>query len=106
MGSIANWLEAAGVRQGDRVAIAMRNYPEWMLTYWACVTSGVGAVGMNAWWIGEEIDYALKDSAPKVLICDQERLDRFNEVEENFPDLKVVGVRLSGDADGVTPFQN
>ena len=102
--SIANWLEAAGVRQGDRVAIAMRNYPEWMLTYWACVTSGVGAVGMNAWWIGEEIDYAMKDSAPKVLICDQERLDRFNEVKENFPDLKVVGVRLSGDADGVTPF--
>ncbi len=58
---IANWLEANGVKQGDRVAIAMRNYPEWMLTYWACVSQGIAVVGMNAWWIGEEIDYALKD---------------------------------------------
>lgn len=102
--SIANWLAAAGVKQGDRVAIAMRNYPEWMLSYWACVSQGIAAVGMNAWWIGEEIDYALKDSAPKVLIVDQERLDRFNEIKANFPDLKVVGVRLDGNPDGVTPF--
>ncbi|MFN3237091.1 MAG: class I adenylate-forming enzyme family protein [Pseudomonadales bacterium] len=102
--SIANWLEAAGVQQGDRVAIAMRNYPEWLLSYWACVSQGIAAVGMNAWWIGEEIDYALKDSAPKVLICDQERLDRFNEVKANFPDMKVIGVRLDNPVEGVTPF--
>ena len=48
--SIANWLIAQGVEPGDRVAIAMRNYPEWMLIYWACACVGVAAVGMNAWW--------------------------------------------------------
>ena len=102
--AIANWLEAQGVKQGDRVAIAMRNYPEWLLTYWACVSQGVAAVGMNAWWIGEEMDYALEDSAPKVLICDQERLDRFNELKDKFPDMIVVGVRLNGSPEGVVPW--
>jgi len=47
--AIAAWMAAQGVKPGDRVAIAMRNYPEWMLIYWACVASGVTAVGMNAW---------------------------------------------------------
>ena len=47
--SIANWLLANGVAPGDRVAIAMRNYPEWMLIYWACACIGVAVVVMNAW---------------------------------------------------------
>jgi long-chain acyl-CoA synthetase len=102
--SLANWLAANGIKQGDRVAISMRNYPEWLLSYWACVSQGIAAVGMNAWWIGEEMDYALKDSAPKVLICDQERLDRFNELKEHFPDMLVVGVRLNEPVEGVTPW--
>src|ERR1700761_1861462 len=74
--AIAAWLFAQGVKPGDRVAIDMRNYPEWMLIYWACLSVGVAAVGMNAWWVPDEIDYALRDSAPKVVFCDQERLDR------------------------------
>ena len=41
--AIASWLFAQGVQPGDRVAISMRNYPEWMLVYWACVS--VGKIG-------------------------------------------------------------
>ena len=61
--AIANWLIAAGVKTGDRVGIAMRNYPEWMLIYWACVSTGVAVVGMNAWWVADEFDFALADSS-------------------------------------------
>ena len=57
--SLANWLIAQGVKPGDRVAIAMRNYPEWMLCYWASLSVGAAVVGMNAWWIGSEMLYAL-----------------------------------------------
>ena len=46
--AVASWLFAQGVKPGDRVAIAMRNYPEWMLIYWACVSTGIAVVGMNA----------------------------------------------------------
>ena len=47
--SIANWMHANGIKRGDRVAIAMRNFPEWMLNYWAWPSLGVAVVGMNAW---------------------------------------------------------
>ncbi|MEH6581790.1 MAG: class I adenylate-forming enzyme family protein [Halioglobus sp.] len=96
--SIANWLSQQGVEPGDRVAIAMRNYPEWMMAYWAITSMGAVAVGMNAWWVPHEMNYALKDSAPKVLICDKERLLRFEEIRENFPDLVVTAVRLEDEA--------
>ena len=94
--SIANWLALQGVQPGDRVAIAMRNYPEWMLAYWAIVSMGAVAVGMNAWWVPNEMHFALNDSRPKVMICDEERLVRFDEIREDFPELVVAAVRLEG----------
>lgn len=104
--AIACWLRANGVEAGDRVAISMRNYPEWLLTYWACVSQGIAVVGMNAWWIGAEMKFGLEDSAPKVLICDVERLARFNEIKEAFPSLTVVGVRLPEAVENVIPFSD
>ncbi len=80
--AVASWLADQGVKPGDRVAIAMRNYPEWMLIYWACVASGIAVVGMNAWWTPEEMAYALTDSAPSILFVDSERLERVRERPE------------------------
>ncbi|MDQ0465137.1 long-chain acyl-CoA synthetase [Caulobacter ginsengisoli] len=91
--SIANWLMDQGVKPGDRIAIAMRNYPEWMLIYWAAVSIGVAVVGMNAWWTAEEMEYALKDSAPKVLFADPERLARVLERPGMAEGIKLVAVR-------------
>ncbi|HVK80460.1 MAG TPA: AMP-binding protein [Verrucomicrobiae bacterium] len=98
--SFAAWLIAQGVRGGDRVAIAMRNYPEWLLAYWACVSIGVAAVGFNAWWVTEELAYAIKDSAPKVIVCDQERFERLPA--EAKQSTKIVLVRAT--ATGVTTW--
>ena len=91
--SAAAWMAEQGVKPGDRVAIAMRNYPEWMLLYWACVATGVVVVGMNAWWTPEEMDYALKDSEPKVLFADSERLERALSIDGVTDRMNVVGVR-------------
>ncbi|MCB1644025.1 MAG: acyl--CoA ligase [Pseudomonadales bacterium] len=102
--AIANWLKQQGVSHGERVAIAMRNYPEWLLSYWACVSQGIGVVGMNAWWVAEEMEYGLQDSAPRVLICDQERFDHFSKIADKFPDIRVVGVRLNAYPASVTPI--
>ena len=102
--SIGNWLIQSGVQPGDRVAIAMRNYPEWLLSYWATLSIGATVVGMNAWWIGPEILYALEDSTPKVMILDQERLAQLEESRDQLGDLKLVGVRLPEPAVGVTPW--
>ncbi len=102
--SIANWMHANGIKRGDRVAIAMRNFPEWMLSYWALTSIGVAVVGMNAWWVTDEMQYGLSDSAPKALICDQDRLNNFTPVRDQFADMKVIGVRLAQPADGVIDY--
>jgi len=90
---VARWLADNGVQPGDRVAIAMRNYPEWMLCYWAIVSAGAVAVGVNAWWVPEELAYGLNDCAPTVIFCDRERLQRFAEIRDEVPPMQVVGVR-------------
>ena len=91
--AVAAWLTERGIAPGDRVAIAMRNYPEWMLIYWACLCLGVAAVGMNAWWVTEELEYALKDSAPKVVFADAERLARILERPDMAAGATLVAVR-------------
>ncbi|MEN9505183.1 MAG: hypothetical protein RI958_1109 [Actinomycetota bacterium] len=85
-----------GVGSGDRVALAMRNYPEWVVGYWATIAVGAAVVGMNAWWTPTEMAYGLNDSTPKVLIADDERLERvlevLDEVRANNP-LHIISVR-------------
>jgi long-chain acyl-CoA synthetase len=93
--AVAAWLARQGVKPGDRVAIAMRNYPEWMLIYWACVCTGVAVVGVNAWWVPAEMSFGLKDSTPKVTFCDQERLERVLEDPATAATTKLVAVRVS-----------
>lgn len=94
-----------GVGPGDRVAVAMRNYPEWIITYWATVSLGAALVGMNAWWTTKEMAYALGDSAPSVVIVDDERLERLlpalDEVRAKRP-LAVIATRTEAELpDGV-----
>ena len=81
-----------GVAKGDRVAISMRNFPEWILAFTAVTSIGAIAVAMNALWRPEEMAYGLTNSGAKVLICDQERLDRLAECAEPV-DVKVIAVR-------------
>ena len=65
-----------GVGKGDRVAIGMRNYPEWVIAFAAITSIGAISVSLNAWWTEDELDYALEDSGTSVLIADVERVQR------------------------------
>ncbi len=89
---IAQVLVQQGVAPGDRVAIAMRNYPEWILAFTAITSIGAVAVAMNAHWQAEEMAYGLQDSGAKVLFADQERLDRLAQMPA-MPALTVLAVR-------------
>ena len=64
-----------GVKKGDRVAVAMRNFPEWVMSFAAIISVGAINVSMNSWWTEDEMDFALEDSGATVLICDQQRFD-------------------------------
>ena len=91
---LAAHLVAHGVTRGTRVGLAMRNYPEWVVSYWATVSLGAALVGMNAWWTAPEMEYALNDSQPVVLIADDERLERLQQIANAQP-MHIVTVRSS-----------
>lgn len=89
-------IDAHGVKQGDRVAIAMRNYPEWVFSFMAVTSIGAVAVAMNALWSTEEMHYGLTDSGAKVLIADADRIIRITPVLADLS-IAVLSVRVAGD---------
>ncbi len=75
--SLARELRTAfGVARGDRVALAMRNFPEFIVGFWGAALLGAIVVPLNAWWTGGELVYALDDASARVAIMDEERLQR------------------------------
>jgi long-chain acyl-CoA synthetase len=88
-------LVARGVRPGDRVALALRNYPEWVVAFAAITSIGAISVSLNAWWTTEELDYALRDSSSRLVIADAERVARIAPLLATQP-LEILAVRASG----------
>lgn len=86
--AVAARLHAAGVRPGDRVAIAMRNRPEWGVAFVASVLIGAVPAPINSFGLREELHAALNDLAPRVLFCDPERHARI--AGEGAPEVMVV----------------
>ncbi|MBW0106983.1 class I adenylate-forming enzyme family protein [Pseudonocardia sp. KRD291] len=66
-------LEGFGLAPGDRVAIAMRNVPEWPVVFFAAQVAGLVAVPLNAWWSAPELAWAVADSGSRVVFADTER---------------------------------
>ena len=91
-------LQDMGVRKGDRVALAMRNLPEWPVAFFAGAVIGAIVVPLNAWWTGEELSFGMADSGASVLICDAERWERMASHKDEMPDLRHVLVTRAGSA--------
>ncbi len=88
-----------GVKPGDRVAIAMRNYPEWITAYMATVSIGAIAVCLNTWWTVNEMRYGLEDSGSKLVFADVQRAEILAALQEDI-DFQIVTVRTDDAAPG------
>lgn len=82
-----------GVKVGDRVGIAMRNLPEWIISFAAITSVGAISVSLNAWWTEDELDYAINDSGLSLLIADSERVNRSDDACQR-AGVPILGVRL------------
>jgi acyl-CoA synthetase (AMP-forming)/AMP-acid ligase II len=65
-----------GIAKGDRIAIAMRNCPSWIITYMAVLKAGGIATLINGWWTSDELAHALKLTEPTLVIADESRARR------------------------------
>ena len=71
--TLAAHLHAQGIGKGDRVALAMRNLPEWPVAFFAITAIGAICVPLNAWWSAGELAFGIADSGARLVICDGER---------------------------------
>ncbi len=88
--TLAAHLRTLGIGPGDRVALAMRNLPEWPVAFFAATAIGAVMVPLNAWWTGAEMAYGLADSGARVLITDDERHHRLEDIYATIPSLDHV----------------
>jgi len=85
-----------GVKKGDRVALIMRNYPEWCISYIAATAMGAVIVPMNGWWTTEELDFAIQDCDAQVIVADRERIERLKPLVDTLG-FRCIAVRCEGD---------
>jgi acyl-CoA synthetase (AMP-forming)/AMP-acid ligase II len=76
---LAHALASRGIAKGDRVAIAMRNCPAWIVTYMAVLKAGGIATLLNGWWEAHEMEHAILLTDPKLIIADAARGKRIAE---------------------------
>ncbi len=87
-----------GVKQGDKVALAMRNYPEWCVSYMAVISLGAIVVPLNAWWKAEELQYGLEDCGARIVIVDGKRHEYIAPLKKQLG-LTMILARDDGAAD-------
>jgi len=85
-------LVARGIAKGDRVAIAMRNCPSWIITYMAALKAGAVATLLNGWWQTNELDHALSLTGPALILADAPRARRIEAIGEY--DLITLAIDL------------
>jgi acyl-CoA synthetase (AMP-forming)/AMP-acid ligase II len=88
---LARGLLARGIVKGDRVAIAMRNCPAWIVAYMAIVKAGGIATLLNGWWEPFEMEHAVQLSDPKLIIAD---LSRATRIAARCADRDVVSLAI------------
>lgn len=92
------------VAKGDRVAIAMRNLPEWVIAYIAITSIGAVVVPMNSWWTKNELAYGLQDSSVTAVVADPRRMTLIRAAQANDMACILVGTSTGADMAGVLSF--
>lgn len=88
--ALARHLAGQGVNKGDRVAIVMRNLPEWFIAYYGAALAGAIVTPLNGWWTGPELEFALVDSGASVAIVDDRQMASILPHLDACPALKRV----------------
>jgi len=98
--TLATKLRDMGIGKGDRIAIAMRNLPEWPVIFFAAASIGAIVVPLNAWWTAGELEYGIDDSGARLLFVDDERHRRFVEAMPRLPAVeRMIVARASAPLD-------
>ncbi|HXI87770.1 MAG TPA: class I adenylate-forming enzyme family protein, partial [Parvularculaceae bacterium] len=98
--ALAAEFQRLGISRGDRIALAMRNLPEWPVVFFAATSIGAIITPLNAWWTAGELSYGLSVSGTRLLVCDAERWERLEPEIAALPVLRDIFVSRAENALG------
>lgn len=101
--TLAAELQARGLKKGDRVALVMRNLPEWPVVFMAGLLAGAIMVPLNAWWTGAELAYGILDCGARFIFADAERLSRLADLP---PGVEIIVTRAANPPPGVRVLED
>ena len=92
---MAYFLQSIGLKKGDRVAIMLPNSPQAVITYYGALMAGGVVVQVNPLYTERELEYQMKDSGAKYIVCLDILLPRVSKVRDE-TDLKhAIVTRVS-----------
>lgn len=87
--NLASYLQSQHVQPGDKIALAMRNRPEWCIAFVAIVMVGAVPAPVNSFCQGDELIVAFEDVSASAVICDYERCQRVAQFQDRLPSLVI-----------------
>ena len=93
-------VEKFGVKPGDRVALWLKNRPEFIPAFFGIVNAGAVVVPINNFLKPAEVNYILSDSGSDLLITDEELGGHFPELAAARPTLELLRVEEFSGEDG------
>ncbi|MEH3048539.1 class I adenylate-forming enzyme family protein [Sphingomonas adhaesiva] len=94
-------VDGYGLAKGDRVGIAARNSPSWIVLYMGTLMAGGVVCLLNGWWQAEEFEGAIRDVGVSLVFADAPRTKRLAAIAglrdvrvETFDDLQPLEAAL------------
>ena len=88
VGAFAN----LGMKKGEKVALFVPTCPEYLISYFAAVTTGAVAVPINTHFKGEEVKFILEDSGATTLILGSSLYPNIQQIAPKLSDLRIIEI--------------
>lgn len=92
---MANFLQSKGLQKGDRVASMLPNSPQAVITYYGTLLAGGVVVQVNPLYTERELEYQMKDSGAKFIVCLDILLPRVSNIREKSNLEHAIVTRIS-----------
>ncbi|TAK46527.1 MAG: benzoate-CoA ligase family protein [Xanthobacteraceae bacterium] len=79
-----------GLVPGDRVLMIIKDSPEFIYTFWACVKTGLIPIALNTMLTPDDYKFIIADSEAKLLVYSEDYADRVLEAASHSTALKHI----------------
>ncbi len=96
---VRNYLKETGLRKGDSINLILPNSADFLVLYFAALSSGIIVCPINYNLVPREISYIVNDSKSKILFTDERYIIKVEEILPEIPGIREIIIFSEGKAD-------